>query len=428
MRFVIYRNSILATICSMFGAAFIAMAVMSMINGELGILSGIGALAFGVGLMCLAGFISERKEKRKRAKAAAAGGRNVTAATAGASSNAGRASVQKPSVASYASAPVNHGGSGKSLSKPIVIAAVCFLLVPVLGIATNAQYNIHHYYSTLYGHNYTDMWHTVEYGACILMMIACFITKRKQEVSAVHALGFLGLFASRALGALNKLGLLRHGHFHGLLLDVEMPPIYEAAAFLLMLIFALVSLPKVKRKAGGITKIFWWLPTLLMLPGCVIFFETIELSGRITSLINNHTLNSIPFILDLLYQLMMVMAVVFTGFAFQRACRNPEACAETAQSYAQPEPVSSDMEFCSSCGHPNKRGSAFCADCGQRIAAPTSTKPEPKPQPEPPRQSRTISDAERLETEKKRQAYKDLLDCGILTQEEYNQKIRELMG
>ena len=38
MRFVIYKNSVLATFCSIFGAAFIVMAVTSMVSGELGIL------------------------------------------------------------------------------------------------------------------------------------------------------------------------------------------------------------------------------------------------------------------------------------------------------------------------------------------------------------------------------------------------------
>ena len=36
MRFVIYKNSVLATFCSIFGAAFIVMAVTSMVSGELG--------------------------------------------------------------------------------------------------------------------------------------------------------------------------------------------------------------------------------------------------------------------------------------------------------------------------------------------------------------------------------------------------------
>lgn len=71
MRFVIYKNSVLATFCSMFGAAFIAMAVMSMISGELGILPGIGVIAAGLGFMWLGDFISTKKSGTETEKDAA---------------------------------------------------------------------------------------------------------------------------------------------------------------------------------------------------------------------------------------------------------------------------------------------------------------------------------------------------------------------
>ena len=71
-RFVIYRNSVLATICSMFGAVSVVMGITAVINGELGILPAIGVIAFGIGLMLLAGVISNHKEKKKKAKAAQA--------------------------------------------------------------------------------------------------------------------------------------------------------------------------------------------------------------------------------------------------------------------------------------------------------------------------------------------------------------------
>lgn len=89
MRFVIYKNSILASLCSMFGAAFITLAVISLINGELDILSGIGLVAVGLGLMWLASVISERKAKRKLAKA-------KQAAAKAAAANAGYAQPVKP--------------------------------------------------------------------------------------------------------------------------------------------------------------------------------------------------------------------------------------------------------------------------------------------------------------------------------------------
>ena len=83
MRFVIYKNSVLATFCSMFGAAFIAMAVMSMISGELGILPGIGVIAAGLGFMWLGDFISTKKAERKRKKTRQTAAANASASAAG---------------------------------------------------------------------------------------------------------------------------------------------------------------------------------------------------------------------------------------------------------------------------------------------------------------------------------------------------------
>ena len=82
MRFVIYKNSVLATICSMFGAAFIAMAVMTLISGELGIFSGIGVIAAGLGFMWLGDFISTKKAERKLKKMWQTAAANASASAA----------------------------------------------------------------------------------------------------------------------------------------------------------------------------------------------------------------------------------------------------------------------------------------------------------------------------------------------------------
>lgn len=65
MRFIIYKNSVLATICSLFGSAFIAMAVMALFNQELDIPTGIIVIAIGAALFWLGSFISARKERKK---------------------------------------------------------------------------------------------------------------------------------------------------------------------------------------------------------------------------------------------------------------------------------------------------------------------------------------------------------------------------
>ena len=108
MRFVIYKNSVLATFCSMFGAAFIAMAVMSMISGELGIFSGIGVIAAGLGFMWLGDFISTKKAERKRKKTRQTAAANASASAAGyvPQQQTARGAYSAPTSAAYGSPAV----------------------------------------------------------------------------------------------------------------------------------------------------------------------------------------------------------------------------------------------------------------------------------------------------------------------------------
>lgn len=68
MRFVIYRNSFLATVCSMFGATFVATAVASILSGGMGVLEAVGVLAVGLFFMWLGSVISRKKAERKQKK------------------------------------------------------------------------------------------------------------------------------------------------------------------------------------------------------------------------------------------------------------------------------------------------------------------------------------------------------------------------
>ena len=64
MRFIIYRNSVLASFLSIFGTGLAAMGVFTLIedfNSE-NLMIAIPAVAIGIGLNVLASFISKRKE------------------------------------------------------------------------------------------------------------------------------------------------------------------------------------------------------------------------------------------------------------------------------------------------------------------------------------------------------------------------------
>ena len=71
VRFVIYKNSVLASAFSMFGASCVAMGIGGLIGKEINFLETICVVAAGLGLMWLGSVISERKAAKKQAKAAA---------------------------------------------------------------------------------------------------------------------------------------------------------------------------------------------------------------------------------------------------------------------------------------------------------------------------------------------------------------------
>ena len=131
MRFVIYKNSVLATICSIFGAAFVVTAVTAMVSGELGILPGIGVIAVSLGFMWLGDFISTKKAERKRRKAQqAASTASNTASTA--SNTAPAASYGAPAV------------QGKPVNLCAVFSGIFFLLATLLGVwSIFSPYNKH---------------------------------------------------------------------------------------------------------------------------------------------------------------------------------------------------------------------------------------------------------------------------------------------
>ena len=188
VHFVIYRNSILATICSMIGAVCIAMAVGGMVGKEIGILPGIAMIAVGLGLMLLAGIISEHKEKKKKAKAAA------KAANAQASASASNTGYAQPNVNTAYTQPqqsIQTAGSsiarGKPVKKSAALAAILFLLAAALGIWACQSYNII---------KWNDMLNSEQVmliPAGLMMMISCFLMKKNQRVSALFLIGLLCL-------------------------------------------------------------------------------------------------------------------------------------------------------------------------------------------------------------------------------------------
>lgn len=382
MRFVIYKNSVLATICSMFGAAFIVMAVTSMISGELGILPGIGVIAAGLGFMWLGDLISTKKAERKQKKAqqAAAAASVSTASCAQPQQAASTASNAAP-TASYAAPAVQ----GKPVNLCAVFAGIFFLLATLLGLwSVFSPYN-----------NYFDRLGVVECAGFLLLAIGCFRMKRTQLANAFHLIGALLPAMVCAYSAFNLLRAARHA-------VAPIPTLaLVIAAFLLMLLFAFCAMKP--RGSGGVTGALWFLPSVLLTAYLVIQFDyDFNLNRLLNDFVENPRWMPYPIMLTLFRDIHVIVACLLAGLCFRRICRCPAAV----------PPMNTPC------------------DQFQYVPPVQPVQPQPEPRhaaPEPPKQPEPAPKANDQDVEKQIQAYKDLLDCGILTQEECEQKIRELM-
>ena len=382
MRFVIYKNSVLATICSLFGAAVIVLAVRSMICGELGILPGIGVIAAGLGLMWLGDLISTKKAERKQKKAqqAAAEASVSTASCAQPQQAASTASNAAP-AASYA-APA---AQDRPVNGSAVFAGIFFLLATLLGLwSVFSPYN-----------HYFDRLGVVECAGFLLLAIGCFRMKRTQLANAFHLIGALLPAMVCAYSAFNLLRAARHA-------VAPIPTLaLVIAAFLLMLLFAFCAMKP--RGSGGVTGALWFLPSVLLTAYLVIQFDyDFNLNRLLNDFVENPRWMPYPIMLTLFRDIHVIVACFLAGLCFRRICRCPAAV----------PPMNTP--------------------CDQFQYVPPVQPVQPQPEsrhaaPEPPKQPEPAPKANDQDVEKQIQAYKDLLDCGILTQEECEQKIRELM-
>ena len=386
MRFVIYKNSVLATICSMFGAAFVVMAVTSMVSGELGILPGIGVIAAALGFMWLGDIISTKKAERKRKKAQQA----ATAAVSSPTASYAQPQQSAP-VASHAASAVQ----GKRVNISAVFAAILFLLAALLEFIVLSD-TFSHVPNYQMNSNQVSM---VSMG--MLMAIAALRSRHIQQVSVLFILCFLGL----ALGNLD-VALIAYRNFGSGRHPLYVMSALKAAAYFLLALFALLSTRKIKESCGGIVRWLWFVPMLPLVLGVAMeilcndsFWTTIRVFARLGTFPGLKGLTR-PSLLQVYAVVLLALAVFISGFCFHRLCRKDAA----VYTQSEPQPV--------------------------YYAPPVQpAQPQPEPvysAPEPPKQPEPAPKANDQDVQKQIQAYKDLLDCGILTQEECEQKIREL--
>ena len=179
-------------------------------------------------------------------------------------------------------------------------------------------------------------------------------------------------------------------------------PMFRAIGYFVMFLFALFSMRKIKKHLGGIVRYLWIIPGIILV---LAYTKLIADSGVLIAcrrVFNPQWigLKNIPReVLDAAAHLFVIPAVFFSAFCFRRISCRP-AVVFRQETYAQPNPP--------------------YVPPAQPQPAPRYTAPEPPKQPEP------APKANGQNIEEQIQACKDLLECGLLTQAEYEQKIREL--
>ena len=407
MHFIIYRNSVLASFLSIFGTGLAAMGVFTLFEdfSTENLMIAIPAAAIGIGLNILANIISKRKEQKKRAKAggSAAAGYAPSAQTAQSSGYTAQSGIYSAQHAPVYQAPA---AQARPVKKRCAAAAILFLLTALLEFVS------------LYMRNAQDPYHMlnseevalVAMGA--LLMIAALRSRHIQQVSILNIFGFLGFTLGSvdvALCAYQAYGTGGYATSSSIYNAVFAAPALKAAAYLLMALFALLATRKIKAHCGGVVRWLWWIPLLALALAYSKEISDSEVLWRLRQVASRRggfmglKFYTRPELLHVYAIVLQVLAVLLTGLYFCGLCRKTDAVYNQG-SYVPPVQPQPEM----------------------RYAAPEPPRPEPRyAAPEPP-QPEPAPRASDVDVQKQIQAYRDLLDCGILSQEEYDSKVREL--
>jgi len=287
-----------------------------------------------------------------------------------------------------------------------VFAAILFLFAALFGLWSCYLYD----YGIPRGTFLITGWcHVIECAACILLMIGCFRTRKIQEVSLLHVWGFLGLIAGSVVVALRFVWYITGAGMYAMssMWSYSVPyiPLFKIAVFLLMLLCAIFAGKKRRERLGGIVRVLWLIPALGLMLVTVKIVSANRSIGIAGMLIKKGMYWPRGEIMESISHVFLTAAILFTGFYLKAICKKPELSFRQT-SYVQTEPQYTAPV------QPVQEKTAQTQEKVQYTA------------PEEPKIA--VSQVDDQEVEKKIQAYKDLLDCGILTPEEYEQKLREL--
>lgn len=414
-----YRNSILASIISLIGCAGVVAGISELLKDasqrEMSVPETLGFIAAGILFAVLGKVISSNKEKKKQAAAGAAGYAQPAA-------SARTAPVRS---AQQAAAPVQTRPIGKAAG----LASTCWLLATVCSLWGFYLYRqwTRKYGSEISGSVGMDRLAVLLLLAgiiCAVLMTASSRTKKLQKASGLYVPGFLGMIALCAEDAVRCYRAYGFGGFiandgstYYALISV---PLLRMAAFLLMILFAVIAMKDTRIRNGGVVRALWFVPFVMLALAFAKALTDSYLYDLIVSTLfrKGVRLTLRPEYLDMLSQLFAILAVLFTGFCFRTACCRDRNAGLQA---ADPEPAAPQVSYCEA------PAAAYAAPVMQTPVQPQVTRYAAEPvQPAPAADVAPSSRLGQQDVEKKLQACKDLLDCGILSQEEYQQQVYEL--
>lgn len=263
-------------------------------------------------------------------------------------------------------------------------------------------------------HHVTAVAPMVEMLACAILLVGFIRTAFTREMSVITVLGFLFMISAngeKAWECLSTIGpegcaqvLMNPGRTSSL---AYFEPLIKTILSVMMTLWSFLGLRSMKPSTGSILRVLWLLPVLVSLylgakwsyiPEVKLYLSQMAQGG-----VTSHYYG-----LSAMAQLMMLMGICAAALCLFYACKEPapriEARPVMPAAPAKPvQPVQPAQPV--------------------RPVQPVQPVQPPKPA-EPPKPAARPDP----ELDKKLAAYKDLLDCGILSREEYDRKVSQLTG
>ncbi|MBQ3079468.1 MAG: SHOCT domain-containing protein [Clostridia bacterium] len=312
----------------------------------------------------------------------------------------------------------------RKISGASIPAAICLLLRLVLLIL---YYAVDQDFVRFLFYNYTLIFTFVLY---IFLAIAAFITAGTRKASVMYLIGFSFLFL---LSVDSLKTFLEHANLYANMKHIAIFTFVINICFVLsnlfMLLFSIFSLESARERYGSFVRAAWFIPIVLMIPCLYNNIRSLNLIFSINMIIKYGRYDVFDS-LDLypLSQILYSLVYLFMPIAFRRICKKG-ASQKLLKPSLQPSTVSVNNIPAQTTFAPAEPSEGRVSLSKRESAPQTPSAPNMASQEKVPLDKRASAAQTPVyddETKKQLDALKDLLACGILTQEEYDENERKL--